>query len=308
MALWKFSESSQPLLKRCLEASSTIDPDNIWVQKFGHLLQKRNLGKNENESERKEIKTPSPTKVDSKATVIVEKEDVPEELFQDIVESDPVSRFDFIVENCLNDSNLYKKLAKQLPVISIEKLCNHIFQTENVQSKFLKDFYKIFLPEFLKREHSISSIDMLLKAKKYKSEYFNYFLELLIKDTDLPSQVFQQYITIIDKHNQIELMKNIVLYDLSNDVFIHHLHSIYLLYKNCPKTEHLQKHIFLKLSNASQQCASDTNYGRLLLNFIQNQKNFTSNFAAIEKVINKHRSPFKKPCLNAFNDLKELQE
>lgn len=307
MALWKFSESSQPLLKRCLEASSTIDADNIWVQKFGHLLQNRNLVKNANESERKEIKAPSPTRVDSKATVIIEKEDVPEELLQDILESDPVSRFDFIVENCLNNSRLYNKLAKQLPLTSIEKLCDHIFQTENVESKFLGNFYKIFLPEYLKREHSISSIDMLLKANKYNSEYFNNFLELLIKDTELPSQVFQQFISIIDKNNQIELMENIVLYDLSNDVFIHHLHSIYLLYKNCQKTEYLQKHILLKLSNASHQCASDTNYGRLLLNFLQTQKNFTSNFDAIEKIINKHRSPFKKPCINAFNDLKELQ-
>ncbi|XP_047542911.1 uncharacterized protein LOC125075258 [Vanessa atalanta] len=308
MSLWQFSESSLPLLKRCIEASK-LDLNNKWIKRFGsynHLDMKNVVNENDN----KAIPIPSPenTNTDNKETLIQDKDEISDDIWREIIDIDPISQFDYLVENCLKHSALYTMLAEKLSLTSVEKLCNHIFETNVLNLTFLQKFYTSFLPVYLKREYTRTSLDIIIKAEKYNSDIFKYLLELIIKDTELPGQVIQQYISTIDTKSQLELMKNIILFNLSNEVFMHHLYSIHILYKNCEKTDYIQQFILTKLSNVSQHCVNDKNYGRLLLTYLQAQKKFNKNYTVIQKIIDLHRSPFKKPCMNAFNELQKLHD
>ncbi|XP_050360283.1 uncharacterized protein LOC126780066 [Nymphalis io] len=309
MSLWQFSESSLPLLRRCIEASK-LDQNNKWVQRFGsfnHEKEAENVKESDNNAA---ISIPvlEHTNSHSLETLILEEVEISDNIWQEMIDIDPISQFDYLVENCLKHSALYPMLAAKLSLTSVEKLCSHIFKTDIINLTFLEKFYTLFLPVYLKREYTRTSLDIIIKAEKFNSVIFKYLLELMIKDTELSAQVLQQYISTMDIKCQSELMKNIISFNLSNDVFIHHLYSIHILYKNCEKTDSIQNYVLSKLSNASQQCVNDKNYGRLLLTYLQAQKKFSTNYTVVQKIIDLHRSPFKKPCMNAFNELQQLQD
>ncbi|XP_046976109.1 uncharacterized protein LOC124542206 [Vanessa cardui] len=306
MSLWQFSEASLPLLKRCIEASKP-DLNNKWIKRFGTFNQldmKNTVKENDNIT----IPLSEHTNSVDKETLIQEKVEISEDIWQEMSDIDPISQFDYLVENCLKHSALYALLAENLPLTSVEKLCNHIFETNIINLTFLQKFYTLFLPVYLKREYTRTSLDILIKAEKYNSDMFKYLLELIIKDIDLPGQIIQQYISTIDSKCQLELMKNIISFNLSNEVFVHHIYSIHVLYKNCEKTDFIQQFILTKLANISQLCVNDKNYGRLLLTYLQAKKKYSTNYTVIQKIIDLHRSTFKKPCLNAFNELQKLQD
>lgn len=311
--LWQFSESNQPLLRKCLEAA-TFDGNNQWVQKFGcrtDNFQQNNAGldtnpviisdgENPNNNSAIECMEIDESPVFIPVKVKMEKED----FWREILELDPVDEFELIVEKCLKNTNLYIFLAEESPIVFIEKLCKHICETKDINSEFLENFYNIFFPVLLKREEKRESIDLLVKAK-YHPIFFKKLLIIIVKDIALPEKFLHDFVSLFNETEKTEFITLLTQKDISKEVFIHHLSTIHLCYKNCKKNNEIQNYILSKLVEISEECVSEKIYGRFLLNFLQCHKDFCTNIlSTVEKIVETHKSAFKKPCLNVLSEIK----
>ncbi|XP_034838881.1 uncharacterized protein [Maniola hyperantus] len=319
MALWQFSESAQPLLKRCIELA-TVDSNNKWIQKFGNKsehfdkdeVSDTNAANHPNNTCNGAIPI---TNCPKEATEIFENPIfVPvrvklerDDFSREILDLEPITHFDYIVEKCLENENLYVILADELPLISIEKLCRHIYDTKNVDSTFLENFYTVFIPAFLKREPTRLSLDLLIKGKCYPV-FHKHLLVIIFKDIELPSNILHDFVSTLNMNEQTEFLITLSHSDVPNEAFLHHLVTIHTAYKNSLKNNELQNYILAKLSQISENCATDKNYGRFLLNFLQSHKDYKTNITKIESIVATHRSAFKKPCFNVLNEIKNLSK
>ncbi|XP_045783222.1 uncharacterized protein LOC123879514 [Maniola jurtina] len=319
MSLWQFLESSQPLLKRCMELA-TVESNNKWIQKFGNKSE--HFGKDEvsdtntvnhqNDINDEAIPiTNDPIEamdIDEKpifnpVRVKLERDDISRE----ILDLEPITHFDYILEKCLENPNLYQILAEELPLNSIEKLFKHIYDTKNVNSTFLENFYTIFFPAFLKREPTRLSLDLLIKGKCYPL-FHKHLLLIIFKDTELPSNILHDFVSTLNMNEQTEFLITLSHSDVPKEAFLYHLVTIHTAYKNSLKNNELQNYILAKLGHISENCATDKNYGRFLLNFLQSHKDYRTNITEIESIVETHRSAFKKPCLNILNEIKHVSK
>ncbi|XP_052746258.1 uncharacterized protein LOC128199688 [Bicyclus anynana] len=306
MTLWQFSETSQSLLRQCIEAS-TFDTNNRWIKKFGSKSDP--LNKNEelsgypNKDDIVTNHTANNMDVEDILTNHTENIKQVEDFWREVSELDPISHFDYIVEKCMENTNLYVFLAQKLPLISIEKLCKHVYQTENINPLFIEKFYTIFFPEFLKREPTRLSMHLLIEAKK-NFVCFKYFLATIIKDTDLPDTILNDFISMLNIAEQTEFLVILSHTDIPKEVFVYHLITIHTVYKLGEKNSELQNYILSKLVEISDSCVTDKNYGRFLLDFLQSHRDYRTNISEIENIVESHRSAFRRPCLNILNEMK----
>ncbi|XP_041983794.1 uncharacterized protein LOC121736573 [Aricia agestis] len=304
--IWQFSASSKTQLERCL-AAAQYDNQNKWIQKF-KILQPVT-----DETTRAQVDTQSielmevneipdsPETENAVATNAVEQQQM--DFFEEVVDADPLAHFDKIVEMCLRDKSVYNLLISNLSPVSLQKLCNHIFSTKDVKKEFLESFYKYFLPVYFKKEHTWFSLDILVKAKECHGEQFGNLLLILLNEKDFPSNILQEFVSTLDLKEQNSFITSIADYDISNEMFLHNLYTIFITYKECHKDENIQNYILKKLTQLSDVCSTDKNYGRFLLTYIQNSK-CTSNLVVLEKLVEAHRSAFKRPCINALSQIK----
>lgn len=303
---WTFAPSSEALLKRCLDAAAPENLENKWVK---HFKKKRlNLLKSEpkpnnsvDKIKKGDIALLPDAKEDTKPVILYSEID---ETFFESIETEPIFHFDFLVEKCVKDHKLFIELAEKLSGNTVEKICNHILSKKEVNEIFLEQFYTSFFPAYLEQEYSLVSLDLLVRAEKSNPSLFKKLLKLLFKNIEIPSKLFQDFFETLNEHKKSEFTSSLLEIDLSPKEFNHHLFTIYIAYKDSKKTDRINNFIFTNLLRNCEDCVSNKNYGKLILVFLQVMKdNPRNDIKKLEKVLEMHRSPFKKPCLNIFNEI-----
>lgn len=311
--VWQFCESSKPILQRCIDAAFKSNKNsNKWLKHFTSLKKEPevindNIDKMavdeeipipiQNSSVNQEIRQENKGKSTEESSEFISR--------AELNDLDPVNGFEEIMGKCLENTKTFKFMAKNLPFSSIEKLCNHIFNIENLNLTFIDYFYNIFVPELLKRDNTRLSLDFLVKAKKYK-ENFNKLLFIIVNDIEIPKHVLTEYITTLSGEEKLDLLKY-MSQNVNKDVFLYHLNAIHSLYKDCEITEDIQRFILCNFKQIHQLCLNDKVFGKFLLNFVHIQKKHTINCVELTKIVESHSSVFKKPCMNALNDIKKVQ-
>ncbi|OWR49050.1 hypothetical protein KGM_212959 [Danaus plexippus plexippus] len=313
---WKFSESSQDLLERFVKSSEKIGRSK-WVKEFGHkttdLLETYNL----TGVDRDDTFVISSDESSSDTIILGDKNDegdemqsIPTQFSQDVAVREPVTHIDYIMKKCRKDPRSYNLLASNLTEGDMEKLLEHILNS-TLDHNFTDKILMELLPTYLKKYPSRNSIDLLIKTRE--KNIFNNLFEVIMKDTDIQSVVLQEYTSVLKSNaDKSDLLNNIISYNISDEVFTYHLETILIMYKDCNKTKDINCFILTKLTQTSQNGATDKNYGRLLHLYLQNLRCNPAEAASclenLEKLIDTHHSPFRRPCINIFNEIKKYIE
>lgn len=314
--IWNFSPSLKDQVQRCISAARK-DEQNKWFQEFGHLTRNQNLS--EILSCEKIAITPQPIEINSENVVVEDKADTEicksketsefeaeniEEIV-DSMETEFATRVDFIIEECVKNYNLLHSLALKLSTNTIEKLCKHICDKKDMSKDFISQYFQYFLPNYIKRSYNSATLDILVVSHKKYPLQFKLLLEILIKDTGMPKQVFQDFVQSLDEIGCSSLIMDLSEFDLTSVQFSSNIFSIYTAYKNCKKSERIQIYLQSLLIQHSSFCNTDRHFGRLLLTFLQTQKSLKIpvNGDSIENIIETHRSPFKRPCAVLLKEL-----
>lgn len=315
--IWRFSSSSEPLVRKLIETANTLNDNNKWSEKFRHVTEAcRNYFSDENtiaalSDDNENLEGPELNITPEIAC------EIGEELmdtnfdadFCNCIEAEPVTRFDFMMEECLKHPNLINALANHLSVNAIEKIFDTILLRTDVGLEFVSIFIQMFFPIFLKREQSWLALDLLLKTNKAFPESFKPLLIQLMSDVNIPSNILQELL-----QSSVDLQKEflgIILHiNFTEEMFKHHLYALYIAYKDCIKTETIQNFMQTKLIENAPRCSDEKNYGRLLLTFLQAQKGLTfqTNCITLQRVIEQHKSSFKRPCMTVLNEISERTE
>ncbi|CAB3234748.1 unnamed protein product [Arctia plantaginis] len=300
--IWTFSPDSKPLLEQCLNAAAMLPPDNNnkWLLRFGP--KNLDLIKKTDDIDLTE---------DFPELDITDRPAENQENIQKLVEVlidpdfDIVSKFHLIYEKCKEKPKLLTKLAENLPSDIIEKLTYHIFDTTNKSNQFLQYFYEYFVPVYIKKSNSRLCTELLLKANKLHTDCFKILLKVILKDTDIQNTIINDFICTLNVDQQTKLLTDINNIELSGEEFSHNVFNIYTAYKSCNKTENIQNTILSLLKTHSVHCSADKSYGKLLLAYLQQEKIFktNSNYVEIEKIIEIHKSPFKRPCHSVLEEI-----
>lgn len=301
--IWTFAPENKALLQRCLSAAEPPDESNKWLQKFGP----RNL---DLINETTEIITvnDSPEVNESVATQENQDEDISNavEEFLD-PEIDLLAKLDMLVEKCRKTPKLLVKLAENLPISSAEKLLEHILNTEDLDKEFLMLFYKYFLHSYIKRESSRFCTDILFKTFNKYPQYLKIALKLILKDLDIQNNVILDFILNLNANSKTEFLEIVSDIEFTADEFSYNLFNIYRAYESCNKTDSVQNYIFSCLKTHCDSCCSDKNYGKLMLTFLQHEKSLNRNvdYIVLEGLVERHKSPFKRPCLSVLKEIKD---
>lgn len=307
--IWTFSPVSRPLLERFLNAASMLPPDdtNKWLQRFGHI--NTDLSKETDHTasieDCLELEIiPNPVDLQKDVEML---EDVGE-LVQVLLDKEThiESKFDHIFKKCRVTPKLLAKLAENLPSDIIEKLTFHIFDTTNNCNEFLKYFYQYFVPVFIRKHNSRLCTELLIKTNKLHMDCFKIILKVILQDINIQNSVLNDYILTLNGDQQTKLLNDIYNIDVSDKEFLHNVFNIYTAYRTCNKTESLQKKLFSLLKSHSLHCSANKSYGKLLLAYLQQEKDLkiNCNYKEIENIIEIHTSSFKRPCLSILEEIK----
>ncbi|XP_059047345.1 uncharacterized protein LOC131842792 [Achroia grisella] len=310
--IWNFHPLLEQQIHQFITSAPQPDENNKWFKKFGHkaisLTCNENLEilskKRPNQECVKKIPEPTHSPENKRRKIISDKQQNFDE-FLEIVENSPILQFNYLIEECLNDNSLFIKLAEQLSTNCVEKICKHVYENKNTNSVFIHNFHKFFIPTFLKRDYSCISLDILVRAHANYPTAFKPLLHTIIKDLDISNKILQEFINSIDEIKQTQLILDISDIELTAEEFVNNIFSIYTAYKNSEKNSQIQNYILNNLLLCGHSCSNDKQYGRLLLAFLQAEKqlNMCHNYGNIEKIIEINRTPFKRPCQNAFKEL-----
>lgn len=261
--IWSFSPESKSLLQRCLNAAAPPDESNKWLQKFGP----RNLDLIK-DFEDTIVVNDSPDTTHS--PIVQDKQDedilivVQEFLDPDF---DLVLRFDYFVNKCIKTPKLLTNLAQNLPTNTVERLFQHIFDSNDLNNQFLEYFYVNFLHTYIKRDNSRFCTNALLKIYNKYPQYLKLALKVILKDLEVKNNVVNNFISNLNANDQTEFLNLITDIEFTSEEFSHNLFNIYTAYKSCLKSDFLQNCMFLCLKKHSNFCCNDKNYGKLLLSF-----------------------------------------
>ncbi|KAH9635892.1 hypothetical protein HF086_002452 [Spodoptera exigua] len=301
--IWTFAPESQALLNRCLNAASPPDPGNKWLQKFGP--QNLDLIKKSNETI---IVNDSPEYDDVPAT----QENTDANLTNDVEHFlDPeisiLTKFEGLVGKSIKTPKILGKLADTLPTSTAEQWIEHILSAESLNTDFLTLFYKYFIPTYVKRENSRFCTDTLIKTHEKYPQLLKISLKIILKETERENNVINDFFSSLNADELTNLIEFISDIDLNSEQYTYILFNIHTAYKSCNKTDNVQNYIFSLLKNCNNFCSSDKNYGKILLAYLQHEKKLRRNIDIIllEELVERHKTPFKRPCLSIINDMKE---
>ncbi|XP_061727338.1 uncharacterized protein LOC133532604 [Cydia pomonella] len=228
----------------------------------------------------------------------------PTEAFCESVEAEPVARFDYMLEEGTKNNMLFKILAERLSSHAVERICKHMFESKNLKMLELDSFFCNFFPIYLKRAYSWFSLDIMVKANKAYPLSFRSLMLILLQDLEISNTMINDFVLTLDEAGKYEFMSIVMELELSTEEFIHNLISITSAYKGAEKTDRLQHYIYNSLIQYSTHCLSDWNYGRLLLAYLHSISHGQCSFdiRMMERLIEMHRSPFKRPCMAVLGD------
>lgn len=306
---WTFSPSSMPYLQRCIAVAPPPDPNSKWIQKFGKKVTQIESVTNENATIDKNL---SNTQIESvtNETATVDKNEgnllntekyaaITYEDFFDTIESESTLPVEYIMEECTKYPGLIPKMAEKLSSNTVELLFKHIYSMKDVETMFLCTFISTFLRTFIKVQYSRLCIDLLVKLNEQYPQIFKELLQTLVNDTEIPNEVLDNYIAVLNEESITSFIKTFSTIDISSEVFTQNVSMLYTAYKNCIKNDFIQNYIQKVLVQHSKPCASDRNYGRLFLTFLQSEKAMgrKGDIQILEKCLDAHRSVFRRPCL-----------
>ncbi|PZC72757.1 hypothetical protein B5X24_HaOG210684 [Helicoverpa armigera] len=301
--IWTFAPESKALLQSCLNAAGPQDESNKWFQKFGP----QNLDLI-NKTIDTIVVNDSPEIDDKPATQENQDEDIlnAAQEFLD-PEIDIISKFGDLVENCKKTPKLLEDLAKNLPTATAEKLFKHILDTKDISRDFLTIFYKYFTPHYIRRENSRFCTEILLETYKKYPVHFKLAFKVILKDLEVQNTVVNDFILHLEPKNLTDLLEFISDLQLSSEQFCHNLFTILTAYKTCNKTDIIQNYILSYLKTYPDTCSSDKNFGKLMLAYLQNEKACKNKIDCelLEGIVERHKSPFKRPCLSILKEIKD---
>lgn len=301
--IWTIAPENKALLQRCITAAAPPVESNKWLRKFGP----RNIDLINKTCETITVND-SPEIDESSVTQENQDESISnaEEEFLD-PEIDLLTKFDHLVQQCRRTPTLLVKLAQKLPTSTTEKLFEYILNTDGLNREFLGAFYKYFLHHYIKREHSRFCTDVLLQTYNKYPQYLTIALKVILKDLEIQNNVVNDFILNLNAKNQTEFLEILSDFEFTTDEFSHNLFNIYTAYKTCNKNDSVQNYIFSCLKNYCDFCCSDKNFGKLMLAFLQHEKVLKRgvDFIVLGGIIERHKSPFKRPCMSVFKEIKD---
>ncbi|CAF4943161.1 unnamed protein product [Pieris macdunnoughi] len=290
--MYQFSPSSTALLERCIELAKQNEQTNAWKERFLVSMDSK-VSDNAEEtlavcnlesSEEMEIIV-NPTYTDDKYREI---------------EADPILNINILFEDA-NNGELLTKLAQNIDDTCAEKLFNHMMKN-HINLKYIEIFFKYFLPHYFKRHQSRLCLDVMINAYNVYPAQFHIILKNMVND-ETSTNILQEFVSTLSPSKQTDILKIIMASNISSNTFMRHMFSIHACYKNCTGIENIDNFIFVKLKEASGDCVTDKQYGRLLFTYLQNKKD--CNNIHLKKIVEIHRSPFRRPCLNLLNGISE---
>lgn len=304
--IYKLSSSSEALLQSCIEKAGPPDRNNKWVRNFG--LQRQNTEEInsivvENNAQNHQG--------DGISTMDVEMETEAEDLnakvdddFFELLESDPISNFNNMVLECLKNEKLLIEISEKLSVNAMEKICTHIFANNDIEVDFLRSFYQCFLPVYLKRDYSWFSLDLLVKSHNKNPKEFDNLIILLIKSINIPNKLLEDFYQTLNEEEKKIMLFKIIEIDFSSEEFLHNLLLIYTAYKEVNTDLKIQDFIYKNIIQYGPNCTTEKTFGRLLLAFLQfqNKIGLVKDYEKVERIIENHCTPFKKPCINCLRE------
>lgn len=306
MSNYKLCKSSEKLLHNCIEKAAPLNTSNKWVLQFDHKRQFAEeiniiIIDNDSENQQEEV---NPIFDAKKDTVVDNSSLKTDDDFLELLELDPISNFDCMVQECLKNKNLIIDICDKLSTNAIEKLSTHIFGSNSVNYDFVKSFYESFLPMYLKRDYSWFSLDLLVKSSTYNEKLFDKLTILLIKSVDIPNKVLEDFFQTLNEANKKLLLFKIMEIDLNLEQFSHNLFLIYTAYKQVKVDCKIQNFIYKNIIQFGPNCKTEKTFGRLLLTFLQHQNNIgiIKDYDKVERIVENHCTPFKKPCINCLKE------
>nr|XP_053622745.1 uncharacterized protein LOC128682188 [Plodia interpunctella] len=306
MSIWTFSSSSEEKAERCIAAAQPPDETNKWIQRFGlKNCYRPNITSN-NLNQNKTIISNVQT-IDEDSDVS-ENDDLNVEHFNELLESiqsEPVSKFPLLVTETLLDHRLLRHLAEKLNSNTAEKIINHIYENKDLNTEFVERIHQYFIPVLLHKEHGWFTLDMVLKSFRIYPKCFDILLKIILKDVQISNQVLQDLFENFNEKETYDVLLILMELELTTQEFLHNILGIYIAYKHCKKTVETQNWVYKQILQHGNGCANDKNYGKLLLAFLQTEKETQTlkNYGSIEKILEVHRSPFKRPCMNLLQEL-----
>ncbi|KAG6464133.1 hypothetical protein O3G_MSEX014302 [Manduca sexta] len=295
--MYTFCPSSEALLAKCIAAAPPPNPNNKWMLAFRRNIEepKHNLNLSRGEK--------NPVVLTCDVVMNDECMNDYEELI-DAIETDPTSRWDYIVEECTKNPNLFVLLSERLTTPSIDKLCKHVIITKN-SFEFLENFCKHFLVNCIKREYNRLYLDFFVEIHKEHEELYKIMLQIILQDTDIPEKMLSDFITFLNEDEQKEFIKNILHIKLTSENFVHYLPTILNAYKISKNSDETQNYIFSLLVQHNDVCRNNKQYGKLFLAFLQTEKAMgrVLNLKYLKDLLENHITPFRKPCEKILNDL-----
>ncbi|CAK1547902.1 unnamed protein product [Leptosia nina] len=299
--MYQFTSSSMLILERCIDLAKQRNETNQWNQKFSLKSSYSNeFINNLDAKEGAQLKELNYAHEE----IILDPSINNEQKYKDIL-TDPIAYIDVILEEGSLDNILLIFLSENLTDMDVERLSGHILE-DRVNLRFIENFFTYFLPNCFKRENSRLSLDLLIRAFKSYPAKFHLLLQRTL-DTEMDCHIFQEFTSILTPQELSAIMKSFIEFDLSVDVLIRHMFAFVSCYKSCIKDVKINNFVVVKLNEAAEKCTADKQYGRLLLTYLQN-KNDNFKLSLLKRIVDNHRSPFKRPCLNMLNELVKRNE
>lgn len=304
---YKVSASSETLLQSCIAKAAPINANNKWVQKFGpkrqnteEILQETEeilIENNPQNLQGEDIST-----MDVEMQMEVENSGVDDD-FMNLLESDPISNFDAMVIECLKNQELLTNISKKLSVTAIEKISNYIFANK-VNNEFLQCFYQCFLPVYLKRDYSWFSLDLLVKSRIKNPKLFDKLIIVLIKSVNIPNKLLEDFFQTLNEEHKKKLLFKIIEIDFNLEQFVHNLLLLHTAYKEVTPDSDIQNFIYKNIIQYGPSCTTEKTFGRLLFTFLQfqNKIGIVKDYDNMERIIENHCTPFKRPCVNCLRE------
>ncbi|XP_045525846.1 uncharacterized protein LOC123715072, partial [Pieris brassicae] len=290
--MYQFSPSSTALLERCIQLAKQNEQTNAWKERFLVSMDPKVTDSSEEtlavcnlESSEEMEMIVNPTFTDDKYREI---------------KADPILNINVLFENDTN-GELLTKLAQNIDDTSAEKMFNHMMKN-HLNLKHIESFFKYFLPQYFKQHQSRLCVDVMMNAYEVYPAQFHIILKNVVND-ETSTNILQEFVSTLSPSKQTDILKIIMVSNISTYTFMRHIFSIHACYKNCVGNENIDNFIFDKLKEASVDCVTDKHYGRLLFTYLQNKKDCIN--IHLKNIVELHRSPFRRPCLNLLNGISE---
>lgn len=224
-------------------------------------------------------------------------------LLYQAVDDKPDQLFDYMVQQCTTAQHLIVGFAKHLSGKSVSTIFQRIFTGKDLTDHFVECFYMMFFPVYFQRCYSWFSLDLLIRAHTCWPGPFKRLFQVLIQNIKVPKRALQDFVVNLKEEHRDKMMKAVAEVNFTTEQFIHNLTTINFLFLNCDMNGDILRYIFYNLETHAWDCYDNKDFGRLLLSLLKNLGQTQVSQRVIKKLIDKHGTEYKAPCLVAFDEI-----